>query len=96
MKTSEVFCAISEGMVRTNAIFALNCGASVKKVRDYLVENGLQLVAWENFGGAKWMAVEATDELVGIEFEPENVDRIEFEKTLQTRLPVEVSNLMPY
>ena len=90
MRKTEVFVAISEGMVRTNAIFALNCGASVKKVMNYLKENGLQLVAWENFGGAKWMAVEATDELVGIEFEPENVDRSLFEKALQQRIPVEI------
>ena len=90
MKTTNVFVASSEGMVRTNAIFSLLCGVSTKKVMNYLKENGLQLVAWENFGGAKWMAVEATDELVGIEFEPENVDRSLFEKALQQRIPVEI------
>jgi hypothetical protein len=90
MKTTENFVVITEGMVRTNAIFALLCGTSTKKVRNYLKENKLQLVAWENVNGRNYMAVEPITDLIGIEFEPEKVDRNLFEKILHSGTVTEI------
>ena len=82
--------AITKGMIRTNAIAALQGGVSVKRVREFLYENGLQLVAWENAGGRNYMAVEPAEDLKGIEYTPEKVNRQDFIKVLAEETVVEI------
>ena len=90
MKTSNVFVAISESMVRATAKAALKGGVSIKKVREYLSENGLLLVSWENSNLRTYMAVEPIRDLIGVEFEPEKVDRNQFEKVLSIGGVIEI------
>jgi hypothetical protein len=92
MKTSEVFVPISEGMIRTNAVMALVSGVSTKKVREYLIENGYVLSAWETSSGRKYMIVQKAYLMGQGEYEPSanEFTREQFEKALQQRYGVEI------
>lgn len=83
MKTTKEVVAITETMVRTNAKTALENGVSVKRVKKYLEETGYRLVAWESVCNRTYCAVEPIRELIGVEFEPDNISREVFIKCVQ-------------
>lgn len=78
MKTTEEVVAITETMVRTNAKTALENGVSVKRVKKYLEENGYRLVAWEVTKEKIYCTVESVKDLIGVEFEPDKINREQF------------------
>jgi hypothetical protein len=90
MKTSEIFVAITESLVRENALAASRGGVKMKKIREYLEENGLRLVAWTNRNLRNYMAVEPIKDLIGVEYEPESITRDEFEKVLKAGSVIEI------
>ena len=74
---------ITKGMICTNAIFSLISGVSLKKVVQYLDENGYQIVAWTNSGRWTYASLEEKRPLEGGDFIPEKISREDLEKCLR-------------
>ncbi len=74
---------ITKGLVCTNATFSLISGVALKKVVQYLGENGYQIVAWTNSSGRTYASLEEKRPLEGTEFIPEKISREDLEFCLR-------------